>query len=93
MLEKWDETRQLVSKTRADWQAVKLGIMEELVWLKFWTHAHLRVLLLATAACYLEETNTWGDCFWGVCGGCGENHLGKILMRVRERLRTESTPS
>jgi ribA/ribD-fused uncharacterized protein len=77
---------------RADWLAVKLEIMEELVLLKFRTHADLRALLLATGACYLEETNTWGDCFWGACCGTGDNHLGKILMRVRERLRTESTP-
>jgi ribA/ribD-fused uncharacterized protein len=78
---------------RPDWPEVKVAIMEELVWLKFHTNPDLRALLLATGMCHLEETNTWGDRFWGVCRGVGVNHLGQILMRVRERLRTEAIPS
>jgi hypothetical protein len=35
----------------------------------------------------LIEGNTWGDTFWGVCNGVGENNLGKTLMNVREILR------
>lgn len=31
---------------------------------------------------YLTEGNTWGDKFWG-CSPDGENHLGKIIMEVR----------
>jgi predicted NAD-dependent protein-ADP-ribosyltransferase YbiA (DUF1768 family) len=31
---------------------------------------------------------TWGDRFWGVCNGVGENMLGKLLMQVREELRS-----
>jgi ribA/ribD-fused uncharacterized protein len=42
--------------------------------------------LLCTYPMYLEETNTWGDVYWGVCRGKGENQLGKILMTVREDL-------
>lgn len=34
----------------------------------------------------LIEGNTWGDTFWGVCRGKGENNLGKILMRLRSEL-------
>jgi hypothetical protein len=26
------------------------------------------------------------DPFWGVCGGVGENHHGRLLMRVRSQL-------
>jgi ribA/ribD-fused uncharacterized protein len=70
------------------WDARKVAVMEELVLLKFRTHAGLRDKLLGTGDCYLEETNTWGDRFWGVSGGSGDNHLGKVLMRVRERLRS-----
>lgn len=33
-----------------------------------------------------NEGNTWGDKFWGVCDGEGENHLGKLLMEVRAEL-------
>ena len=72
-------------KLRDDWDDVKLAIMADLVWLKF-QHADLRELLLDTGSQELIEGNTWGDTFWGVCNGVGENHLGKILMNVRQRL-------
>ena len=37
----------------------------------------------------LVEGNRWGDTCWGVDTrtGRGENHLGKILMNVREELK------
>ena len=46
----------------------------------------LSKLLLETGDCELIEGNTWGDQFWGVCKGVGENNLGKLLMKVREEL-------
>lgn len=30
------------------------------------------------------EVNNWGDTYWGVCNGIGDNHLGKILMKIRD---------
>jgi len=72
---------------REDWEEVKLLIMEKLVLQKFTDHASLRRKLFATSDAELVEINTWGDMYWGVCGGTGENHLGKILMKVREELR------
>lgn len=72
---------------RADWENVKLGVMEQCVRYKFTHHAELCAKLLATGDAYLEEGNTWGDEFWGTVNGRGENHLGKILMKVREELR------
>lgn len=41
---------------------------------------------MATGNEMLVEGNNWHDKFWGVCGGEGENHLGKMLMHIRERL-------
>ena len=35
----------------------------------------------------LVEGNTWGDRFWGVCGGVGLNWLGRLLMQVRDEVR------
>ena len=32
----------------------------------------------------IVEGNTWGDTFWEVCDGEGENHLGKILERIKK---------
>ena len=60
--------------------------MRGLVRQKFTNHSHLTEMLLLTAPHELEETNHWGDVFWGVCDGEGENWLGKILMEVRSEL-------
>jgi ribA/ribD-fused uncharacterized protein len=76
---------------RKDWESVKLGIMEALVREKFTKHDELRTKLLATGERRLIEGNTWGDAFWGVCRGRGKNHLGRILMRVREGLKGSPT--
>jgi ribA/ribD-fused uncharacterized protein len=50
---------------RSDWAEVRIGIMEELVRWKFTRHEDLKERLLATGKAYLEETNDWGDRFWG----------------------------
>lgn len=74
---------------RADWEHVKLAVMEELLVIKFsdpWLHEQL----MATGDHELVEGNTWGDTFWGVCGGRGHNHLGKLLMKIRDTLRIHS---
>lgn len=68
---------------RPDWEDIKLEVMANLVYQKF-LEEPLRSQLLATEDAYLEETNHWGDTYWGVCKGVGENMLGKILMMVRD---------
>lgn len=72
---------------RKDWESIKLGVMYELVKQKFSDHDYLKELLLVTGDAQIVELNTWSDFCWGVCNGKGENHLGKILMRVREELK------
>ena len=71
---------------REDWEDVKLDIMYQLVNYKFLNNTNLEVLLASTNNEELIEGNYWGDTFWGVCNGEGENHLGRILMRVRHEL-------
>lgn len=75
---------------RDDWEEIKLEVMKNLVRLKFTLHEDLKEKLLDTGNAYLEETNTWRDRFWGVCKGEGQNHLGRILMEVRDELRKQS---
>lgn len=70
---------------RADWEDVKLDIMERLVRDKFKDPA-LAQKLRDTGNVELIEGNTWNDTFWGVCRGAGRNELGKILMKVRAEL-------
>ena len=74
-------------KMRSDWEQIKISVMKDLVRQKFTKHKDLKEKLLATGDAYLEETNHWKDIFWGVCKGKGLNHLGKILMEVREEIR------
>lgn len=71
---------------RADFESEKLDTMYALVLEKFTRHHELAVRLKATGDSVLVEGNTWGDRFWGICNGTGENHLGRILMRVRWQL-------
>lgn len=71
---------------RPEWETVKLDVMYWLVQQKF-SNPALKRLLLATGEAELIEGNSWGDTFWGVSKGVGENHLGRILMRVRDALR------
>ena len=63
--------------------------MEEIVRCKFGQNEDLAMRLLATGDLPLVEGNTWGDVFWGVDtrNGRGENHLGKILMKVRREIK------
>jgi ribA/ribD-fused uncharacterized protein len=77
-------------KCRADWDAVRIQVMLDLLRVKFQDPA-LAEKLLATGLAELVEGNTWGDQFWGV-DGVGENHLGKLLMEVRRELRYARSP-
>lgn len=73
-------------KLRKDWEDVKLDVMLWGIREKF-KNEELKQLLIETGDEELVEGNWWGDKFWGVSSGEGENHLGKILMRVREEFR------
>ncbi len=75
---------------RPDWEDVKYDIMYEIVYAKFSQNDVLKAKLLDTYHQHLEEGNTWGDKVWGTVHGIGENHLGKILMRVRDVLRDQT---
>jgi len=76
-------------RTGATLPQVKLDAMRRIVLAKFQQNAFIRRALLDTHPQQLQEGNTWGDRFWGICRGEGENNLGKILVEVREQLRQE----
>ena len=80
-------------RMRPDFEQKKFALMEDLVDAKFSQNVDLRAALLGTGNRPLVEGAPWGDRIWGVCNGVGENHLGKTLMRVRDRLRNESLAS
>lgn len=72
-------------KMRSDWEDVKLDLMERIVRAKFAQHADLAGRLISTGDVALVEGNAWHDTYWGVdvVTGKGENHLGRILMKIR----------
>lgn len=78
-------------RLRPAWDDIKLNVMRDLLWYKFTEHPEFRARLLATEDAELVEGNTWGDVFWGVDlkTGRGENHLGKLLMETRDKIRKQ----
>lgn len=73
---------------RADWERVKRDVMLNLQLQKY-RSPELRKLLLGTGDAELVEGNTWGDTYWGVCRGVGENWLGRLIMQVRGEISEE----
>jgi ribA/ribD-fused uncharacterized protein len=81
-------------KLRPLWDAsVRYQVMQEVLWAKFTCHPMRVNALLGTDDAELVEGNTWHDQHWGDCS-CGlpkcakpgANHLGRLLMELREVL-------
>jgi N-glycosidase YbiA len=73
---------------RPDWDLCKCEIMYRAVWQKFSTHLNIQQILLDTLDAEIVEDSPV-DYFWG-CGidRTGANHLGRILMQVRDALKS-----
>lgn len=72
---------------RADWEESKVDVMREAVLAKFTQNEDARKLLLETGDEELMERSE--DAFWGSGHDMkGMSWLGKILMEVRDKLRT-----
>jgi ribA/ribD-fused uncharacterized protein len=77
---------------RKDWETAKDEVMRKCLVAKF-SIPELRDQLLATGDAELVEGNNWHDRHWGKCnckncGGEGKNMLGKMLMQLRDELRS-----
>lgn len=79
-------------KLREDWESVKYDIMYEILLDKFKPGTELAKMLIETGDAILIEGNDWHDTYWGVdiTYGIGENNLGKILMKIRASLKSQS---
>lgn len=71
---------------REGWDGGRVILMTSLLRVKFAPDSDLCARLLATGKAELVEGNDWGDRYWGVSDGVGENHLGKLLMKLRTGL-------
>lgn len=73
------------------WDDIKQTVMYSALYQKFHRtlHPDLCQKLVDTDPYILVEGNTWGDTYWGVCDGVGENHLGRMLMEIRNLLKRD----
>lgn len=81
--------RSRFKKIRKDWRNIKTTIMTRAVYTKCHAHPDVKQALLDTDNNKLVENSQY-DYYWG-CGRDrrGENHYGKVLMRVRHKLLEE----
>ncbi len=76
-------------KWRKDWYEKRLEIMKEILLRKIQQNPYVKKKLLQTEDRIIIE-NSKKDLFWGSGeNGDGENHLGKLWMEIRERIKME----
>ena len=77
------------NKLRDNWEGIKDNIMYDAVLAKFSQNKDIKDILLATDGQTLIEDSPI-DFYWG-CGAnrTGKNKLGKILMKVRDKLKID----
>lgn len=75
---------------RGDWEHVKIDVMLTVLTRKF-KQDFFKNKLLETGTQNIQEGNHHGDRFWGVDldvnPNVGENHLGRLLMFIRDGLQ------
>lgn len=82
------EARKMGRKLRLEngWEKIKFDIMKNALNIKFTKDTEAGKKLMQTKG-DIVEWNNWGDRFWGkTLDGIGENHLGKMLTEIRDRL-------
>lgn len=77
---------------RPGWDDMKIDVMRLLLREKF-SHPDMARKLQDTAGRELIEGNSWGDSYWGMITTgdhmFGDNHLGKLLMEIREEINDQ----
>ena len=79
-------------KVRPEWRqdpTVKLGVMEEILRAKLSQHSYIEEKLLETGEALIVE-DSHKDGFWGRGPDWkGENHLGRLWMKLRDERRPQ----
>ena len=71
----------------ANWEDIRVGIMERAIYEKFSQYEHLRIMLLNTEQAVLIENSPCDD-FWGIGSSKkGKNILGELLMNLRHKFK------
>ena len=77
-------------QSRADWLAIRVPLMRQILRAKFTQHRDLLARLLATGERRLAELASGpseANLFWSEVDGAGDNMLGRLLMELRSDLR------
>lgn len=70
-----------------NWEEIKVGIMEKICQAKLEQNPYVKSKLLQTGDTDLMEDSPYDDCWgWGP-NRDGRNELGKVWMRIREKLK------
>lgn len=78
----------ILLERRKDWFEINIELMYTLLKQKFTKYPELQNLLESTGNSEIIEGNNWGDDFWGIdINKGGKNHLGKLLMIIRDENR------
>ncbi|MDN3702587.1 NADAR family protein [Vibrio artabrorum] len=86
-------SRDYADQIREDWYDIRVDVMKFIVAEKFSQNPQFARFLINTGDSVIKE-HSHKDHFWGDGGdGTGENHLGKILMAVRQQLRSQQRHS
>lgn len=92
------EAKKLAARARRHenpkWESKKLEVMEALLREKLKRHSYVAKKLLQTSGHTIYEDSPY-DSYWGIGkDGSGENHLGKLWMKLRaeleDRMRNET---
>ena len=70
-----------------EWEEAQLDFMESILTAKFEQNPTLKKMLAETGNRILINGNNKQETFWGIdlYSWMGDNHLGKIIMKIREK--------
>jgi len=78
--------QKLKYQQRSDWDAVKVGLMKEILLAKYYQHEYVQKKLKDSGSRVLIE-DSWRDDFWGWGEHKdGKNQLGKLWMEIRTEI-------
>lgn len=79
------------AQTRVNWSQTRNDVMYKALYAKFKQNKDLKQYLLATGEAELQYI-ALNDTYWGTgANGRGHNHLGQLLIKLRQKLRLIET--
>ena len=91
----WRQDNNKKKYQRKDWFEINLQVMEYILYIKFAKGTSYHHMLMETKG-PITEWNNWHDKFFGVCvckkcNNKGKNHLGNMLITIREEFNDEES--